>query len=59
MFETTRRILIALDIGGILLKYVRGRIQKFPDWSPGARPANVIALCHQMQLYRWFVSQSS
>jgi hypothetical protein len=25
---------------------VRGRIQKFSDWPPGARTANGIALCH-------------
>jgi len=25
---------------------VRGCIQKFPDWPPGARTAKVIALCH-------------
>jgi len=38
---------------------VRGCIQKFPDWPPGARTANDIALCHSAQLYRCFVSQSS
>jgi len=25
---------------------VRSCIQKFPDWSPGARTENGIALCH-------------
>jgi hypothetical protein len=25
---------------------VRGCIQKFPDWPPGARTANGTALCH-------------
>jgi hypothetical protein len=25
---------------------IRGCIQKFPDWPPGARTANGIALCH-------------
>jgi len=25
---------------------VRGCIQKFPDWPPGARTTNVTALCH-------------
>jgi hypothetical protein len=25
---------------------VRGCIQKFPDWQPGARTANDTALCH-------------
>jgi hypothetical protein len=34
-------------------------IQKFPDWPPGARTANGTALCHKVQLYRYFVSQSS
>jgi hypothetical protein len=37
---------------------VRGCIQKFPDWPPGARTANGTALCHQVQLYH-SVSQSS
>jgi len=32
---------------------------KFPDWPPGARTANGTALCHYLQLYRCFVSQSS
>jgi hypothetical protein len=32
-------------------------IQKFPDWPPGARTANGTALCHKVQLYRYFVSQ--
>jgi len=39
--------------------YVRGCIQKFPDWQPGARTANGTALCHKVQLYRYFVSQYS
>jgi hypothetical protein len=38
---------------------IRGCIQKFPDWPPGARTANGTAHCHQLQLYRYFVSQSS
>jgi hypothetical protein len=25
---------------------IRGCIQKFPDWPPGARTANGTALCH-------------
>jgi hypothetical protein len=37
--------------------YMRQRIQKFPDWPPGARTANGIALFHYVQLYRYFVSQ--
>jgi hypothetical protein len=50
------------DWGLLTCKYfsrVRGRIQKFPDWPPGARTANSTALCHYVQLYRYFVSQSS
>jgi hypothetical protein len=31
----------------------------FPDWPPGARTANSTALYHYVQLYRYFVSQSS
>jgi hypothetical protein len=33
--------------------------QKFPDWPLGARTANGTALWHYVQLYRYFVSQSS
>jgi len=32
---------------------------KYPDWPPGARTANRTALCPYVQLYRYFVSQSS
>jgi hypothetical protein len=38
---------------------IRGCIQKFPDRPPGARTANVIALCHWVQLYRYYMSRSS
>jgi hypothetical protein len=31
---------------GLLIHNVRGCIQKFPDWPPGAWTANVTALCH-------------
>jgi hypothetical protein len=31
---------------------LRGCNQKFPNWPP----ANGTALCHQVQLYRYFVS---
>jgi hypothetical protein len=41
------------------LECVRGCIQEFPDWPPGAITANGRALCHYAQLYRYFVSQSS
>jgi hypothetical protein len=36
---------------------IRGRIQKYPDCSPGARNANGTALCHWEQLYRYFVRE--
>jgi hypothetical protein len=39
--------------------FVRGCIQKFPDWPPGMKTANGTALCHCVQLYRYFMSQSS
>jgi len=38
---------------------IGGCIQKFPDWPPGARIANGTALCHQVQLWLYFVSQSN
>jgi len=34
---------------------IRGCIQKFPDWPPGARTANDPALCHCVQLYLYFL----
>jgi hypothetical protein len=34
-------------------------IKKFPDWPPGARTVNGIALCQYVQLYNHFVSQYS
>jgi len=37
---------------------IRGYIQKFPDWPPRARTANGTVICHNVQLYRYFVSQS-
>jgi len=39
--------------------HLRGCIQKFLDCPPGARTANGTALCHEVQSYRYFVSQSS
>jgi hypothetical protein len=27
-------------------RVIRGCIQKFPDWPPGARTENIRALCH-------------
>jgi hypothetical protein len=38
---------------------VGGCTQKFPDRPPGMRTANGAALYHKVQLYRYFVSQSS
>jgi hypothetical protein len=38
---------------------IRGCIQKFPEWPPGARTASCTALCHYVQLYRSFENQSS
>jgi hypothetical protein len=38
---------------------LRGCIQEFPDWLPGARTANGTAFYHHMQLYRYSVSQSN
>jgi len=40
-------------------KHIQGCIQKFLDWPPGAIIASGTALCHKVQLYRYFVSQSS
>jgi hypothetical protein len=41
------------------LVQIRVCIQKFPDCPPGTRTVNGITLCHYVQLYRYFVSQSS
>jgi hypothetical protein len=43
----------------ITFNAIWGRIQKFPHWPPGARTTNGTALCHLVQLYRYFVSQFS
>jgi len=37
--------------------YLRGCIQKFPEWPPGTKTANGTALRYYVQLYRYFVSQ--
>jgi hypothetical protein len=69
-YEWELRILLYFgdrDIHGrIILKWVLlkslwiwGCIQKFPDWPPRARTTNGTALCHYVQLYPYFVSQSS
>jgi hypothetical protein len=41
----------------VLKKNLNLCIQKFPDWPLGSRTANGTALCHKVQLYRYFVSQ--
>jgi hypothetical protein len=46
-----------LSFNGMKL-HIRECIQKFPDWQLGARTANDTALCHEVQLYRYFMSQS-
>jgi hypothetical protein len=38
---------------------IGGCNQNIPDWPPGARTPNGTALCHSVQLCRYFVSQSS
>jgi hypothetical protein len=35
-----------IRFGEISCEDIRGCIQKFPDWPPGARTANGTALCH-------------
>jgi hypothetical protein len=42
----------------IIQAQIRGCIQTFPDWPPEAETANGTALCHYVQSYRYFVSQS-
>jgi hypothetical protein len=39
--------------------YVRECIQKFLDWPPAARTGNRTAVCHLVQLYRYFVRRYS
>jgi hypothetical protein len=38
---------------------IRWCIQKCQEWPPGASTENGTALCHKVQLYRYFVSQCS
>jgi hypothetical protein len=61
-----KTLILAVDLYGcetwlfiLREEHIRGCIQKFPAWAPGARTANSTALCHWVQLYRYFVSQSS
>jgi len=41
------------------LVYIRWCIQKLSNWPPGTGTANCTALCHQVQLYCYFVSKSN
>jgi hypothetical protein len=59
IFQKIHRALYKHTFNTVKLFTIRGCIQKFPDWPPGVRTANDTALCHQVQLYRYFVSQSS
>jgi len=43
----------------ICISHIWGCIHKFPYWPPGARTANDTALCHWVQSYRYFTSQSN
>jgi hypothetical protein len=58
MFRSLVRINLTVSLY-IPVLLIRGCIQKFLDWPPGARTANGTALCHKIQLYHYFVSQSS
>jgi len=42
----TRGLQLCEDGGSMVLRNLRGCIQTFPDWPPGARTANDAALCH-------------
>jgi hypothetical protein len=35
-----------LLLAELIKMHLRGLVQKFPDWPPGARTANVTTLCH-------------
>jgi hypothetical protein len=37
---------------------IRGCIQKFPDWLPGAKTANDTSVCNYVQFHHGFMSQS-
>jgi hypothetical protein len=56
-------LVLMLEVSKLLTQILgnekRGCVQKFPDWPPGARTANGIALCQYVQLHRYFVSQSN
>jgi hypothetical protein len=59
MSQLISRLRYLLLIWNPKFNHIRGCIQKFPDWQPGARTADGTALCHYLQLYRYFMSQSS
>jgi hypothetical protein len=48
-----------LKVWCLIKQEIRGCMQNFQDWPPGARRANDIAPCHHVQLYHYFVSKSS
>jgi hypothetical protein len=50
---------IRYPVASLIRNSIRGCIQKFPDWPTGARTASGTALCHQVQLCLYFLSQSS
>jgi hypothetical protein len=52
-------VCVCVGVGGWVHGDILRCIQKFPDWPPEPRIANDTALCHYVQLYRYFVSQSS
>jgi hypothetical protein len=57
MYSVWRRSMSSIELKP---SDIWGSIQKFPDWPPpGVRTANGIALCHEVQLYHYFVRQSS
>jgi hypothetical protein len=37
---------IATRMNRVTYEYIRGCVQKFPDWPTGARATNGITLCH-------------
>jgi len=58
IWEVLRNIISSLHERLPPCWYVWGCIQKFPDWPPGARTTNITAFWYQVQLCRYFVSQS-
>jgi hypothetical protein len=52
--EASLVLLHCVQFNVVNLAVVRECLHKFPDWPPGTRTANGTALCHYMQLYRYF-----